>query len=201
MRDEANDPRRKPGIFLINRDGTEERRICDGRWPDWSPDGKGIVFSLGGQPGGGLRVGATICIATADGTGRREISQGDCPSWSPDGKKIAYCVSTPGEPPVIRVFDLKKNQEVILGIGWFRANWMPDSRSVVANGAVDRQLCMVRLPLGGSPTPRKLPTDYEQPFPLAAPRTASTSCSSPSGRRANDVQAAWPHQLRAMIFR
>jgi WD40-like Beta Propeller Repeat len=34
-------------IFLIDRDGSNERKIAAGRWPDWSPDGKKIVFSLG----------------------------------------------------------------------------------------------------------------------------------------------------------
>ena len=27
-------------VFLIDRDGSNERRIGEGRWPDWSPDGK-----------------------------------------------------------------------------------------------------------------------------------------------------------------
>ncbi len=29
-----------PGVFVVNRDGSDVRRIVDGRWPEWSPSGK-----------------------------------------------------------------------------------------------------------------------------------------------------------------
>jgi hypothetical protein len=164
MRDEANDPKRRSGVFLIDRDGTSERRITDGRWPDWSPDGKRIAFSLGGQPGPGLRVGATICIAKPDGTERRAIVAGDCPTWSPDGKKLVYCFRGPAAGPVLVVYDLTTGKDQELGIGWFRANWMPDSKSVVANGLVGGRDCMVRLSLDAPERPVKLATQFEDPF-------------------------------------
>ena len=145
MRSEANDRKREPGIFIIERDRAHERRITDGRWPDWSPDGKQITFSVGGIPTGGSRQEAVICTANADGSDRKEIAVGDCPSWSPDGKKIAYCFKAANEPPLIRVHDLEAGTDVTLGIGWFRANWMPDSKTLVANGIVGRQPRMVRL--------------------------------------------------------
>ncbi len=164
MRDEANDPKREPGIFLIDRDGTGERRIGKGRWPDWSPDGKQIAFSLGGQPGPGLRTGATICIARADGSGRRMIAEGDCPGWSPDGKKIAHCYKEPERPPLLYVHDLGTKKDVLLGIGWYRANWMPDGKSVVANGMVGDKVCMVRLSLDATEKPEELATEFAEPF-------------------------------------
>jgi Tol biopolymer transport system component len=83
----VNNEKLKEGIYLIERDGSNERRIGDGRWPDWSPDGKELVFSIDGEETGGARIGAVICIAKTDGSGRREIVAGDCPSWSPDGKE------------------------------------------------------------------------------------------------------------------
>lgn len=164
MRDEANDPEHHSGIFLIDRDGANERRVCDGRWPDWSPDGKRIAFSLGGRPGPGLRTGAAICIAEADGTGRREVAEGDCPSWSPDGEKVAYCRNEAGRPPLLSVHDLGAKRDAPLGVGWFRANWLPDGKSVVANGVIGGKVCMVRLSLDAPQKPEELATEFAEPF-------------------------------------
>jgi dipeptidyl aminopeptidase/acylaminoacyl peptidase len=164
MRQPVNDASREEGVYVINRDGSGEERIGPGRWPDWSPDGAEIVFSMGGQAIGGARIGATLWISKADGSDRRELVDGDCPSWSPDGRKIAYCYREQGRPPMIRVFDLRENAEATLGIGWFRANWMPDSKTVVANGMNGRDQVMVRLSLT---IPRKVveqSTEYEDPF-------------------------------------
>jgi Tol biopolymer transport system component len=140
MRDEINDPAAPPGLFVINRDGTGERRIGEGRRADWSPDGKSIVFATGGRrgPWGGSRILSRVYIARADGTGREEIADGDAPTWSPDGKRIACIQQDPAyEAPVIRVIDLETGRQRLLGFGWFRANWSSDSRSVVCNCFVD----------------------------------------------------------------
>ncbi len=163
VRERVNNPKLQEGIFLINRDGSNERRIGEGRWPDWSPDGKEIVCSLGGEEMGGARIGATICISKVDGSGRRDITEGDCPSWSPDGKKIAFCFRAPGRPPLIRVYDLQNKEEETLGIGWFRANWMADSKSVVANGLNGRKVGMVRLSLDAPGQPTELSTEFAEP--------------------------------------
>jgi Tol biopolymer transport system component len=163
VRERVNSPNKEEGIFLVDRDGSDERRIGGGRWPDWSPDGKEIVCSLGGEEMGGARIGATICISKVDGSGRREITDGDCPSWSPDGKKIAFCFRAPQRPPLIRVYDLQNKKEETLGIGWFRANWMADSKSVVANGVLGRKPGMVRLSLDAPGQPTELSTDFDEP--------------------------------------
>jgi Tol biopolymer transport system component len=163
VRENVNDRTFEEGIYVINRDGSGEKKIGPGRWPDWSPDGTGIVFSLGGEETGGARLGSMICIAKADGSDRRQVVEGDCPSWSPDGEKIAYCRSTRERPPLINIYDLRENADTTVGIGWFRANWMPDNKSVVANGFTGRKPAMVRLSLT---IPRKVieqSTEYEAP--------------------------------------
>ncbi len=164
VREGVNDRSVPEGVYVINRDGSGEKRIAPGRWPDWSPDGRKIVFSLGGEETGGARIGATIYIADSDGSDRRELFEGDCPSWSPDGRKIAYCYRTRGSPPMIHVFDLAENSSAVLGIGWYRASWTPDSKSAVANGLIERAQVMVRMSLTH---PRKVieqSTEYEDPF-------------------------------------
>jgi TolB protein len=73
----------------------------------WSPDGKRIVFGIGGFAAffGGFRSqflkpidrvedGAQVAIVNADGTGFRELTAGLAnnafPSFAPDGKRIVY---------------------------------------------------------------------------------------------------------------
>lgn len=146
-RDEPGAGAAEPEIYTINRDGTGEQLICNGRWPDWSPDGKRIAFSLGGTPGGGTRPFSRVYISHVDGTGERLIADGDCASWSPDGTKIACCQADPAYPaPIVRIIDLQSGRQQIVGFGWFRANWLPDGKHVVANGvSPDGRPGMVRL--------------------------------------------------------
>ena len=164
VREGVNDRTLREGVHVINRDGSGEERITPGRWPDWSPDGSAIVFSLGGEETGGARIGAAIYIAKSDGSDRTKVAEGDCPSWSPDGRKIAYCHRTRGNSPVIHVFDMEENSDALLGIGWYRASWMPDSRSALANGLIDRAPVMVRMSLKHPRTVIEQSTEYEAPF-------------------------------------
>ncbi len=162
VREKVNNPKWEDGMFVINRDGSNERRIGVGRWPDWSPDGKQVVFSVGGGETGGARIGSTVFVSRLDGTDRRQIVDGDCPSWSPDGKKISFCLCLPERPPVICVHDLQTQRDLSVGIGWFRANWTADSKSVVCNGAIDRREAMVRYSLDDPWQPVELGAEYQQ---------------------------------------
>jgi Tol biopolymer transport system component len=95
-------------VFLHHLDGSPETRITDNPgWdvcPDWSPDGRRLVFAsnrLGGtfklfianRDGGGERllVDQPVSVRNAFGPAAlvRLVSR-----WSPDGKQIAYLVST-----------------------------------------------------------------------------------------------------------
>ena len=163
----------EPDIYLIRSDGTGEQKLRPGRWPEWSPDGKQIAFSRGGLPGGGAKVGAEIFISKADGIGEKVIAQGDCPSWSPDGKKIACCFREGDNRPKIRVVDLQTNETKTLGIGWFRANWMPDGKALVASGIIaGRAMVKLSVERPGEP-PRQLFSQFEDP---------SSPCPSPDGQ-------------------
>jgi dipeptidyl aminopeptidase/acylaminoacyl peptidase len=173
MRENQDDPSRDQGIFVINRDGTGERRICEGRWPDWSPDGKRIAFSLGGRRGrfAGARVLVRVCIANADGSDRQEIADGDCPTWSPDGTKIVCCWQDAAYPaPMLRVVDVDTGTQLLLGYGWFRANWVPDGKSVVAFGPLDRnRVGMIKLSIQPPTRPEPFYPEHQGLSPSFSP--------------------------------
>lgn len=89
---QLNDPGGKYAIWIINQDGTNNRKITDGsgddRRPTWSPDGTRIAFD---SERGGVR---SIWSVALDGSDLKKMSQGDgeetFASWSPDGKSVAY---------------------------------------------------------------------------------------------------------------
>jgi len=79
-------------IYLIDCDGENKVQLTDdpgnNNYPDWSPDGKKIVFESDRD---GNR---EIYIMNADGSEQRNLSKHPAndrrPAWSPDGKWIAF---------------------------------------------------------------------------------------------------------------
>jgi Tol biopolymer transport system component len=93
-------PRNGSAIHVLDADGSDPRRITPMRLnagnPDWSPDGKRIVFnsSYEGQ------AAVEIYTVRPDGSGlrrlRREPKEAFSfdPVWSPDGRRIAFVRGT-----------------------------------------------------------------------------------------------------------
>lgn len=89
------------GIYRMRIDGSHLRKVSlpatrtaeDGD-PQWSPDGKQIVFvrhNFSVRPRGGQ----AVFVINADGTGLRRVTAyklraGDGPDWSPDGSQILF---------------------------------------------------------------------------------------------------------------
>jgi Tol biopolymer transport system component len=81
--------------LIVSASGGRARPLSTGRWedaegytddPDWSPDGKKILFYREDHFGT-----AGIFVINIDGTHRRQIvPNGFRPAWSPDGHKIAF---------------------------------------------------------------------------------------------------------------
>jgi TolB protein len=97
----ANRPPDHVAIYTIGIDGSRERRVtlpksktAEDVDPQWSPDGRRIVFvRINGtaRP----RHGQAIFVVNADGTGLRRVTPwklraGDGPDWSPDGTQILF---------------------------------------------------------------------------------------------------------------
>ena len=88
-------------VFTVNPDGTDRRRLTDGRTgfadsPQWSPDRSKIVFEGGPEAG-------DIFVINADGSGLRNLTETPTsvggaretgPKWSPDGSRILFTKTT-----------------------------------------------------------------------------------------------------------
>ncbi len=103
-----------PQIHLMNADGSNIRPVTNmvggACQPDWSPDGKRLVFI---SPCSDLQSNrfpdAVLYTVNADGSDLYQIPVsigGDYdPAWSPDGRKIAFTSLRDGHPQIY-VFDL-----------------------------------------------------------------------------------------------
>ena len=96
-------------LDVINVDGSGLRRLARGPWsrddqgfnavPDWSPDGRKLVFAKRLERSGAPcrpagRCNDEIYVINADGTGLRRLTRNAVPDghpvWSPDGRRIAF---------------------------------------------------------------------------------------------------------------
>lgn len=87
-----------PQIYIAKVDGSDIRPITNlpegACQPDWSPDGRQLVFVSPCEVYQDPMKGSSLFIIDADGKNIRQLSSipgGDFePDWSPDGKKIAF---------------------------------------------------------------------------------------------------------------
>lgn len=136
----------KPGIYVINPDGSNATRLASGGGPIWSPDGTKIAFV---SPGDGSN--AEIYVINADGSSLTNLTNHPAtegaPSWSPDGTKIAF-VEVLQSDLTISVMNADGSNQTRLG-GQFvftmdeqfrnqlRLTWSPDGSTLAFTGCED----------------------------------------------------------------
>ena len=92
-------------LVIMNGDGSNVHTVFESgkkviAFPAWSPDGKSIVFGIGGFFERPVVPGQLVLIKP-DGSGQRTLTEGKASSgfasWSPDGKRIIYRVMGDGQ--------------------------------------------------------------------------------------------------------
>ena len=111
-----------PYIYVAAADGSSLRRLTKGVWPEWSSDGRQIVFNgvdSSGDP--------SIHIINADGSGERVLQiTGSSPKLSPDGRRLSfsnalglYVANADGSNPTLLVSsDWEAPGYCVRGAGW-----------------------------------------------------------------------------------
>jgi Tol biopolymer transport system component len=75
----------RTSVYVVSSGGRCVRRLAPGYEPEWSPDGRRIIFAGG-------RYGNVLRSIRPDGTGLRRVASvhGTNPVYAPNGRRIAY---------------------------------------------------------------------------------------------------------------
>ncbi len=160
-------------IWLRRAGSTDEIRLTDYGWevgsPEWSPDGRQLLFTGWLRPDEGEGRGTYAGIVTIDPASGRAVSHRKIPlgpipsaemaSWSPNGKEIAIeGITKPGVHSmwIVRPDGSGARQVVEFpGHTYGGLDWLPDGSALVYSAIVDRHPQLFTVPVTGG-TPRQL---------------------------------------------
>ncbi len=191
------------GIRVVRADGTDDHAVFEGltpgeQWhPDWSPDGRSVVFAADDTDGT-----RDLWMGPADGSSAERIydcaapcAWADDPAWSPDGGSIllqrgAAAGGAGMGVGSVDVLDLDSGTLRTLATGaeseyFYGPRWAPDMHALVVeidrfdSGRLDASVVLsttvaiVDLTAGGTPALRELlPLDRHAAYPDWGPRGA-----------------------------
>ncbi|HEV8365611.1 MAG TPA: hypothetical protein VGQ52_19005 [Gemmatimonadaceae bacterium] len=160
-------------IWVRRVGSTEEIRLTDYGWevgsPEWSPDGRQLLFTGWLRPDKGEGRGTYAAIVTIDpSSGRavnhRKIPLGPIPSaematWSPSGREIAIeGITKPGVHSIWIVRPDGSSARKLVeypGQTYGGLDWLPDGSALVYSALVDGHPQLFVVPSSGA-TPRQL---------------------------------------------
>ena len=127
------------GLYILDTETGDNTLLLSGdiRNPDFSPDGRWLVFNIGNQiykvrlreDMSGVDT-STLSQLTFDGTNF-------FPAWSPDGKLIAFDSNRRGNGYDIWLMDIYGRNQRIFWKWGRRPDWSPDGTALVFIGVVD----------------------------------------------------------------
>jgi len=114
-------------IYTVKATGGSRRLLTTGQRPDWSPDGKTIVFDY--FDSWGLPPTSAIWAVNADGTGPRLLAaQAARPKFSPDGTRIAF--QRDGDIWSMNADGSGQQRLTDATEGEYTPHWSPDGRRI-----------------------------------------------------------------------
>jgi Tol biopolymer transport system component len=130
------------GVFVINRDGSDPRKVSQAYGiggsftrPEWSPDGTQIAYVGGDDPG------YRVYVANADGSNERLVAdvmdgrQATTPRFSPDGTKLAFQRRATDNPEAVNWIvadaDGANAKALPTDLWWAPGGWSPDGRYLI----------------------------------------------------------------------
>ena len=169
-------------IWVINADGKNPIRLTDGlvdTYPDWSPDGKKILYDAHRLPEGHNLGHGGIAVMDADGKNKRLVknARGLHPTWSPDGKRIASISGrNAGDNHQIYVMDVDGRNRKRLTRDFVHKrlpSWSPDGKRIAYVG--DNVIWVVD---SDGDNPRQLTEHVTEEHPTWSPDSESIAFHS-----------------------